>query len=110
MTYDTRLGISENKVAALAYAGMWLTGILLLLIERENKFVRFHAMQSLLTFLPLSLFVLVVAWVPYAGWIIADFVGFPAIFLALLFIVMAYKGMKFKIPFVGNYAYKLIYG
>jgi len=110
VTYDTKLGIEENKVAALSYAGLWISGIVLLLIEKENRFVRFHAMQSVLVFLPLSLLVLFIAWVPYVGWVLADFIGFPSMFLVVLFAFMAYRGMKFKIPFIGRYAYRLIYG
>ncbi len=49
----TKLGIEENIEALLCYAGAWITGIIFLLLEKENEFVRFHAMQSLLTFLGL---------------------------------------------------------
>ena len=109
MTYKTKIGLDENIVAALCYVGFWITGIIFLLIEQDNKFVRFHAMQSLMIFLPLSLIVFLVAWVPYVGWVIADFMGFPSIFLALLLAFLAFRGMKFKIPVIGNYAYRLIY-
>ena len=41
----------KPKVAGLlCYLGFWVTGIIFLLIERKNKLVRFHAMQSLVTF------------------------------------------------------------
>ena len=109
MTYKTKIGLNENIVAALCYAGFWITGIIFLLIEKENKFVRFHAMQSLVVFLPLSVIIFLIAWVPYVGWVIADFMGFPSMMIMVLFAFMAYRGMKFKIPFVGNYAYNQIY-
>lgn len=109
MTYDTKLGIEENKVAALSYIGFWITGIIILLIEQENRFARFHALQSVMVFLPLSLLVFLIGWMPYYGWVLADFIGFPAIFLVILLAFMAYRGMKFKIPFIGKYAYRLIY-
>ncbi|MDG6244441.1 MAG: hypothetical protein QCH31_08655 [Methanolobus sp.] len=109
MTYKTKLGFDENIVAALSYLGFWITGIMILLIEQDNKFARFHAMQSLLLFLPLSLLVLIVAWIPYIGWIIADFLGFFALFLVPVFAFIAYRGMLLKIPVLGAYAYRLIY-
>ena len=34
----------------LCYVGFWVTGIIFLIIEKKNKTVRFHAMQSLVTF------------------------------------------------------------
>jgi uncharacterized membrane protein len=109
MTYKTKLGLNENILAALSYVGFWITGIIFLLIEPDNKFVRFHAMQSLLIFLPLSLIIFIVGWIPYVGWIIADFLGFGALFFILVLVIMAYKGLMLKIPVVGSYAYKLIY-
>ncbi len=109
MTYKTKLGLDENIVAALSYLLFWITGIIFLLIEQDNKFVRFHAMQSLLIFLPLSLLVFVVAWIPYIGWIIADFLGFAALFFILVLVIMAYRGVLLKIPFVGDYAYRMVY-
>ncbi|MBP1909860.1 DUF4870 domain-containing protein [Methanolobus bombayensis] len=109
MTYKTKLGLDENIVAALSYVGFWITGIILLLIEPDNKFVRFHAMQSLLISLPLSLIIFVVGWIPYVGWIIADFLGFGALFFILVLVIMAYRGALLKIPVVGNYAYRITY-
>ncbi len=108
MTYKTKIGLDENIVAALSYLGFWITGIIFLLIEPDNKFVRFHAMQSLLIFLPLSLLIFIVGWIPYVGWIIADFLGFGAFFLILIFVIIAYRGILLKVPVVGSYAYKLI--
>ena len=109
MTYKTKIGLDENIVAALSYVGFWITGIIFLLIEPDNKFVRFHAMQSLLIFLPLSLLIFLVGWVPVVGWIIADLLGFGALFLILIFAIIAYRGVLLKVPGVGTYAYKLIY-
>ncbi|MDY0385617.1 MAG: hypothetical protein RBT65_00520 [Methanolobus sp.] len=108
MTYKTKIGLDENIVAALGYLGFWITGIIFLLIEPDNKFVRFHAMQSLLIFLPVSLLIFIVGWIPYVGWIIADFLGFAALFLILIFAIIAYRGILLKFPLVGGYAYKLI--
>jgi uncharacterized membrane protein len=42
--------LSPNKAGFLCYVGFWVTGIIFLIIERKNKLVRFHAMQSLVVF------------------------------------------------------------
>ena len=49
----TKLGLDENIEAALCYVFFWITGIVFLIVEDQNKFVRFHAMQSIVVFLPL---------------------------------------------------------
>ncbi|MBP2030887.1 putative membrane protein [Methanohalophilus levihalophilus] len=107
--YQTSLGLNENLVAVLCYVGFWITGILFLLIEKNNRFVQFHAMQSILTFLPLTLIVYAVGWVPFVGWLFADFLGFFSMFLYLVLIVMAWRGSKFRLPISGKIAYKEVY-
>jgi uncharacterized membrane protein len=41
------LGMPANEAAALSYAGWWLTGLLCFFNERQSRFVRFHALQSI---------------------------------------------------------------
>ncbi len=110
MRYKTVIGLNENIVGAITYVGFWITGVIFLLIERNNKYVRFHAMQSLLLFLPLTLLMFIVAWAPYIGWLAAEGISFLSMFLLLLMAFMSYRGDKFKLPIVGKYAYKYIYG
>ena len=50
---DTSLGLSENIEGALCYSFGFVTGIIFLFLEDENKFVKFHAIQSTIVFLPL---------------------------------------------------------
>ena len=42
--------LPPNKAGFLCYVGFWVTGIIFLIIERKDKLVRFHAMQSLVVF------------------------------------------------------------
>ncbi len=42
--------LKENVAGLICYAGFWVTGIIFLIIEKKNKTVRFHAMQSLVVF------------------------------------------------------------
>jgi len=45
----TALGIDENIEGLLCYVLGFITGILFLVLEKDNKFIRFHAMQSIVT-------------------------------------------------------------
>jgi len=107
-------GLNENVAAALSYVLGPITGIIVLVLERENKFVRFHALQSTLWFL----FMWIVFWVvgllgglPLIGWLLG-FVLFPVrwawrlLFIAskLFLILRAFLGHEFKLPFVGDVA------
>ena len=42
--------LKPNVAGLLCYLGAWVSGIIFLIIERKNRVVRFHAMQSLITF------------------------------------------------------------
>jgi uncharacterized membrane protein len=110
MQYNTSIRLPENIVAALSYTVGWVSGIFFLLLERNNKFVRFHAMQSVLIFMPIVLLLFLVGWVPYIGWLIADEVGMAAMLILLILMYMAYRGSKFKIPIIGKIAYEYAYG
>ena len=98
-------GLDENLAAALAYALGWITGGALLLTEPANKFVRFHALQSVLVFGGLSLAWFVALSIPIVGWAVA-FLVIPVLSVAIWPILMfkAYHGERFKLPLVGDIA------
>jgi uncharacterized membrane protein len=105
LNQKTTLGLDENLTAALAYALGWITGLALLLTERENRFVRFHAMQSTIVFGALCLLWFVGVSIPLLGWAISFFLIPPvSAVLWLLLIYKAYKGERFKLPFAGDIA------
>jgi uncharacterized membrane protein len=43
-------GLSTRFAAALAYSAWWITGFLFWFLERRDRYVRFHAAQSLAAF------------------------------------------------------------
>ena len=114
------LKLGENTEAALCYLLLWLSGIIFYLVEKENKTVRFHAMQSILVFLPLSIIMIIVAvpqWFlsfympPIIFGALATISGFlrvALVILWILFVFNAYQGQKFKIPIISDIAKKNI--
>lgn len=99
----TTLGLSENIAAVLCYAFGWLGGFLFLILEKENKVIRFHALQSLATFLTLFILSIVAGFIPFLGWVIAILVTPISIFLWFLLMYKAYLGEKYKLPLIGNW-------
>jgi uncharacterized membrane protein len=65
-------GMQPNVAALLAYLFGWIGGLVFILIEKENKFVRFHAFQSL--FLSGAVFAVYIALTIMAA-IIGSIVG-----------------------------------
>ena len=98
----TSSGLQENVAGLLCYILGWVSGLIFLLIETENKFVRFHAVQSIIVFGTLNIFTMVFFWIPFIGWP----VGGLAIALLIVLMVKAYQGTMYKLPVVGDLAEK----
>lgn len=54
-------GLSTHVAGTLAYVGLWVSGIVFLFIETKDRVVRFHAMQSTITFVAIHTVMAVVA-------------------------------------------------
>lgn len=99
----TALGINENIAGLLCYVLGWITGLVFLLLEKENQFVRFHALQSTVTFLGLFIISLVLGLIPILGLLAAVLIPFISIVVWILLMVKAYQGEKYKLPLVGDW-------
>jgi uncharacterized membrane protein len=101
----TASGLDANVAAALAYAVGWVTGAAFLLFEPDNKFVRFHALQSIIVFGALSLAWMIALSIPFLGWIVAIFIIPPvSAVLWLLLMYKAYQGERYKVIVAGDMA------
>jgi uncharacterized membrane protein len=91
--------------AAASYLLGFVTGVVFLLAERENRFVRFHAMQSTIVFLGIVLLDVLLQVVPILGALLVIFLVIPA--SAILWLVLmfkAYQGEEFSLPVAGRMA------
>lgn len=101
----TTLGLEENIEGALCYVLGFITGIVFLVLEKDNKFVRFHAMQSIVTFLPLWIIGLIFSWMWLFGlWILSTLIWLLSLILWLILMLKAFQGEKYKLPIVGDIA------
>lgn len=99
----TSLGLDENVEAFFCYLFGFITGILFLILEKRSSFVRFHAMQSTITFLGLFVLSLILGMIPiihlliYPLWILG-------LLLWLLLMIKALQGKRYALPIVGKMA------
>ena len=102
----TSLGMETNVAAFLSYLLGFITGIIFYVLEKENKFVRFHAMQSILVFGSLFVLAIVIGIMPFMGWALVNIIWVLGIILWVILMVKAYKGEYFKLPIAGDIAEK----
>jgi len=105
----TSSGMEENVAGFLCYLLWWVTGLVFYLIEKDNKFVRFHALQSILVFLAITILNVILNvitfWLWFLWWI-SGIVWLLAVILWIVLMIKAYQGEKFKLPIVGDIAEK----
>ena len=99
-------GLQPNVAGLLCYLVGFITGIIFYLIEKENKFVRFHAMQSLVVFGSLFVIGVVAPLIPVLGLVLIPILGILNLVLWILLMIKAYQGEMFKLPVAGDIAEK----
>jgi uncharacterized membrane protein len=99
-------GLDENIASLLCYLLIWISGIIIYLLEKENKMVKFHALQSILVFLPLNILYWIMGYIFWfsIGYILAMIVGLIMFILWIVLMIKAYQGEKYKLPIVGDIA------
>ena len=102
----TVLGVTENLEALLCYAFGWVSGIVFLLLEQKNAFVRFHALQSLVAFGVLHIAATVIWIIPILGGIASILISLGMLILWVVLMIKAYKGERYKLPVVGDFVEK----
>jgi uncharacterized membrane protein len=100
----TSSGLDENVAGLLCYVGLWVSGLIFLLLEPKNRFVRFHAAQSIIVFGFLILVGIVLGWIPVIGWIIWPLAGTLIFVLWIVLMIRAYQGIFYKLPLAGDLA------
>jgi len=102
----TSIGLPENVAGLLCYVLGWVSGIVFFLIEPDNKFVRFHAIQSIIVFGILNIASVILAWIPFIGAFFAWIIGVLSFILWIVLMIKAYQGTRYKVPWAGNQAEK----
>ncbi|KAI3331599.1 hypothetical protein HD806DRAFT_165083 [Xylariaceae sp. AK1471] len=107
--FDTSLGIRLDYEAVLAYIGLPPLGaIILLILEKQSDYVRFHAWQSSLVFTVLFVLHLLFSWSTFLSWVLVlgdlGLMGFLALH--------AYRDAdtldRFEVPIFGRIATRIL--
>lgn len=121
----TSLGLNIRLERMLAYALLWVSGAFLFFIEK-NRSVRFHAVQAMITFAPLSVLFFVagmmkqmLSYIPllnivtnFGLGLLQNILGWVMVLLWVWLMFMAgiqsEKGTDYHLPFVGDLASRFV--
>jgi uncharacterized membrane protein len=102
----TSMGMEQNVEGLLCYVAWWVTGLIFLLLEKDNKFVRFHAIQSIVVFGAITVIAIILSFLGRIGSILGDIVWVLGVILWIVLMVKAYQGQMYKLPVAGDIAEK----
>ncbi|KAI8380068.1 hypothetical protein BD560DRAFT_388349 [Blakeslea trispora] len=100
--YETSLPIRVDIEAALAYVLGPVTGLLLLILERQNDYVRFHAWQSALGFTSLMLAQFILLFISsFLSWVLFFFNLFLMLYMTYRAYLDGVSLERYELPYVG---------
>ncbi|PVU87920.1 hypothetical protein BB561_006130 [Smittium simulii] len=109
-TSATCMNLPERVLAPFSYLLGFVSGVLVLVFERNSEYVRFHAWQSCILNLFTAFVYFITIFIPFSGallaWILL-IVNIYAIFRATFDASTQYL---WKIPMIGALAEKQVYG
>jgi uncharacterized membrane protein len=103
----TSLGMKARTAGLLCYLLGWVGGLVFLLLERDNRFVRFHAIQSILFFGTVSILGGIFSYFPFALFGLGGVVGLIGFIGWIVLMVAAHRGRYYKLPLFGDIADQL---
>lgn len=109
----TSTGLEPPIACLLAYAFGWLSGLIIFLVEKEHREVRYHAAQSLLVFgglTVLSIAMSVLSSAPFIGvlFFFVSLLVWPVVFVLWIFLMIKGHQMSHvRVPVAGDMAEKM---
>lgn len=103
--------LEPNVTAAFSYLLPPFTGIVFILLESRDKFVRFHAFQSILFGIAYVVIwkMVQLLWFTGLGFKLKPFVSVAGLGLWLMLLWKAYNKEEFELPYIGKIAKDQVY-
>ena len=100
-------GLQENVAGMLCYVFWLFSGIALLVLEPNNKNIKFHAWQSIIISVPIFILAIIFSVIPHI-WFIGTILWVGGWVLLLYLALMTYQGRKIVVPYAGPLAQKWV--
>lgn len=97
-------GLEIRVAAMLCYALGFVTGLIFLAVEKNSRFVKFHALQSTLLFASLFIISVVFAFIPLIGWFFNMLLVPVTLACWIVCMLLALQERRFLVPVIGPIA------
>ncbi len=104
----TSTGLSPKVAGLLCYLGWWISGLIFLVLEQKNNWVRFHAVQSIIVFGTITVAGSVFRLIPIVGDAFSSIVWIIGFIFWIILMVKAYSGELYKFGLAGDIAEKMV--
>jgi uncharacterized membrane protein len=98
------INLETNVAGLLCYALFWVSGVIFLIIEPKNRFVRFHAIQSVIVFGLLHVTSILAGLLPFVDTFFCVVIGITAFILWIVLMFKAVQSQTYKLPCIGYLA------
>lgn len=105
---STSTGLAPNVAGLLCYIAGWVSGIIFLVLEQKNKWVRFHAAQSIVVFGTITVAGIIFGLIPIVGGAFSTIISIVGFILWIILMVKAHNGEWYKLPWAGDIADKIV--
>ncbi len=105
---STITGLQPNIAGLLCYVGGWISGIIFLVLEQRNRWVRFHAVQSIVVFGTITVAGIILGWIPIVGGAFSWIISIIGFILWVILMIKAYNGERYKLPVAGDIAESIV--
>lgn len=104
----TSTGLAPNDAGLLCYVGGWISGIVFLVLEQKNSWVRFHAAQSIVVFAAITVGAVILGWIPIVGDVFSAMISITGFILWIILMLKAHNGERYKLPWAGDIAERMV--
>jgi uncharacterized membrane protein len=105
---ESTINVTPNITGLLCYLGIWVTGIIFFILEQKNRWVRFHAAQSIVVFGGLGILNAILGWIPFLNIIFTVVIWIAGFVLWIILMNKAYHGEYYKLPLAGDIAEMMV--
>ncbi|WP_327205136.1 DUF4870 domain-containing protein [Paenibacillus sp. Soil522] len=97
-------GLDPKVAGLLCYLGGFVTGIIFLILEKRSRFVKLHAVQSVVVSVALIVLNILFGFIPLIGWLLGLLLAPVSFILWIGLMLLTLQGKLSKLPVIGDWS------